>query len=357
MLNWMYWTAVPHLVQVSFGRDFEQQLSFCVEARATFCNLEPVLVQLIHVSKHQFISSWLLLRSTCNLRVFLFLISRRLTSWQWKPEKWWKGITPGKQQPSSEWVLLLLGSEGKELCAATVVWLDVCPGMCCLQFHHHPITQQHLQPPQPLSAVWSGRISQPVFISGWEAVFPLFNRSFPILLFSLVLLPCSWFTLRLIFTLSWRFPQSSSQYPTGGSSLHQCGREISLFRELPAGLHQQLPGHASRCPGNTNYLLFSKTKKKIRLLFTELKPNIIVTCTVLRVCDGRITRSTACSTWSAVCSIWSRITPGRITVTPRYGCTPAPCPCWRPWARKLTSTPSLKVILHTLIIFICKTIW
>uniref|UniRef100_A0A8C6TGE5 VPS35 endosomal protein-sorting factor-like n=1 Tax=Neogobius melanostomus TaxID=47308 RepID=A0A8C6TGE5_9GOBI len=33
---------------VSFGRDFEQQLSFCVESRATFCNLEPVLVQLIH---------------------------------------------------------------------------------------------------------------------------------------------------------------------------------------------------------------------------------------------------------------------------------------------------------------------
>ncbi|XP_042364506.1 VPS35 endosomal protein-sorting factor-like isoform X2 [Plectropomus leopardus] len=33
---------------VSFGRDFEQQLSFCVEARATFCNLEQVMVQLIH---------------------------------------------------------------------------------------------------------------------------------------------------------------------------------------------------------------------------------------------------------------------------------------------------------------------
>ncbi|KAG2455769.1 CP062 protein, partial [Polypterus senegalus] len=33
---------------VSFGRDFEQQLSFCVEARATFCNLETVLSQLIH---------------------------------------------------------------------------------------------------------------------------------------------------------------------------------------------------------------------------------------------------------------------------------------------------------------------
>ncbi|XP_041702348.1 VPS35 endosomal protein-sorting factor-like isoform X2 [Coregonus clupeaformis] len=36
------------ICMVSFGRDFEQQLSFCVEARATFCNLEPVLVQLIH---------------------------------------------------------------------------------------------------------------------------------------------------------------------------------------------------------------------------------------------------------------------------------------------------------------------
>jgi len=35
---------------VSFGRDFEQQLSFCVEARATFCNLEPVIIHLIHVS-------------------------------------------------------------------------------------------------------------------------------------------------------------------------------------------------------------------------------------------------------------------------------------------------------------------
>ncbi|KAB5555138.1 hypothetical protein PHYPO_G00030060 [Pangasianodon hypophthalmus] len=37
---------------VSFGRDFEQQLSFCVEARATFCNLEPVVIQLIHTVNH-----------------------------------------------------------------------------------------------------------------------------------------------------------------------------------------------------------------------------------------------------------------------------------------------------------------
>uniref|UniRef100_A0A8C2SHM3 VPS35 endosomal protein-sorting factor-like n=1 Tax=Capra hircus TaxID=9925 RepID=A0A8C2SHM3_CAPHI len=36
------------LCEVSFGRDFEQQLSFYVEARSMFCNLEPVLVQLIH---------------------------------------------------------------------------------------------------------------------------------------------------------------------------------------------------------------------------------------------------------------------------------------------------------------------
>ncbi|XP_061404857.1 LOW QUALITY PROTEIN: VPS35 endosomal protein-sorting factor-like [Lethenteron reissneri] len=33
---------------ISFGRDFEQQLSFYVEARATFTNLEPVLVALMH---------------------------------------------------------------------------------------------------------------------------------------------------------------------------------------------------------------------------------------------------------------------------------------------------------------------
>uniref|UniRef100_A0A8V0Z5C4 VPS35 endosomal protein-sorting factor-like n=1 Tax=Gallus gallus TaxID=9031 RepID=A0A8V0Z5C4_CHICK len=41
-LKFNYWKAV------SFGRDFEQQLSFYVEARSMFCNLEPVLVQLIH---------------------------------------------------------------------------------------------------------------------------------------------------------------------------------------------------------------------------------------------------------------------------------------------------------------------
>ncbi|KAG9477033.1 hypothetical protein GDO78_002428 [Eleutherodactylus coqui] len=45
--------TLAHLINgfirmVSFGRDFEQQLSFYVEARALFCNLEPVLVQLIH---------------------------------------------------------------------------------------------------------------------------------------------------------------------------------------------------------------------------------------------------------------------------------------------------------------------
>lgn len=45
------------------------------------------------------------------LYFFLNIISRLLTSWQWKPEKWWKGITPEKRQPLSEWVPILLGSQ------------------------------------------------------------------------------------------------------------------------------------------------------------------------------------------------------------------------------------------------------
>lgn len=63
---------------MSFGRDFEQQLSFCVEARATFCNLEPVLVQLIHVSPRGFTSSFIvLLSSCCEVFVVIIVIYRR----------------------------------------------------------------------------------------------------------------------------------------------------------------------------------------------------------------------------------------------------------------------------------------
>lgn len=259
MLNWMYWTVVPHLVQVSFGRDFEQQLSFCVEARATFCNLEPVLVQLIHVSEHQFISSWLLLHSTCNLLIFIFIISRRLTSWQWKPEKWWKGITPEKRQPLSEWVLLYWDHRGKR--ALCCHYSDLISVQACAAYSFITIPSLSNIFSRLNLYLLSGQVALAnQCLSQGERLFFLYFQIdlSQILLFSLVLSPCSWFTLKFIFSISWRFPQSSSQYLTRGSSLHQCGREISLFRELPAGLHQQLPGHTSRRPGNTNYLLFLK---------------------------------------------------------------------------------------------------
>lgn len=39
---------------VDFGRDFEQQLGFYVDARASFTNLDSVHVQLVQVSKIEF---------------------------------------------------------------------------------------------------------------------------------------------------------------------------------------------------------------------------------------------------------------------------------------------------------------
>uniref|UniRef100_A0A8C5C6N6 VPS35 endosomal protein-sorting factor-like n=1 Tax=Gadus morhua TaxID=8049 RepID=A0A8C5C6N6_GADMO len=57
---------------VWFGRDFEQQLSFCVEARATFCNLEPLLVQLIHAcAAYSFITIPSLSSIFCRLSLYL----------------------------------------------------------------------------------------------------------------------------------------------------------------------------------------------------------------------------------------------------------------------------------------------
>lgn len=43
-------TVGYHWLQIDFGKDFEQQLSFYVEVRASFSNLDVVLIYLVQVS-------------------------------------------------------------------------------------------------------------------------------------------------------------------------------------------------------------------------------------------------------------------------------------------------------------------
>lgn len=62
---------------VDFGRDFEQQLQWYVEARGAFANLDVVLSQLVQVSaEHSFFNS-VLIQSECSA----------LTDWLLVPER------------------------------------------------------------------------------------------------------------------------------------------------------------------------------------------------------------------------------------------------------------------------------
>lgn len=177
---------VSPLVQVSFGRDFEQQLSFCVEARATFCNLEPVLVQLIHVSNLLVCVCFVYRVYRINLYVcvrihicihiytvyvcvylFMYLFSKMVNQLAMETRKVMKGSHSRKTAAFVRVSLSLTPLMGeKELCLqlSSVFY----PGVCCLQFHHYPVPQQHLQSSQSLSAVRPGCVVKPVSVSGWE---------------------------------------------------------------------------------------------------------------------------------------------------------------------------------------------
>lgn len=147
-------------VQVSFGRDFEQQLSFCVEARATFCNLEPVLVHLIHVR--------------LNLTWFFFFFFTIYSCFCVCVQKHTHIVIhlychiQTVNQLAMETRRVMRGNHSRKTAAfVRVSLIDMCfcprktsgspfmppdglfplprrPGVRCLQFHHHPVPGQHL---------------------------------------------------------------------------------------------------------------------------------------------------------------------------------------------------------------------
>lgn len=153
-----------HIVQVSFGRDFEQQLSFCVEARATFCNLEPVLVQLIHVSINLHVC--ILTSGWCSRSPSLVLF-KAVNQLAMETRRVMRGSHSRK---TAAFVRVSQQTHYRLIAAGlnvTTMFLCVSPsGVCCLQLYHYPVSQQHLQSSQPLSAVWSGSFGQSVSFPG-----------------------------------------------------------------------------------------------------------------------------------------------------------------------------------------------
>lgn len=110
-------------LQISFGRDFEQQLGFYVEARASFSNVDAILVYLIQVWAPQPLPP--LPCAHCGSHVVECQLSCN-------------GNTTS--------------SEG---CAHTQDSC-LCASMCRLLLHHYPLCGQHPPQAKPLPPVWEG---------------------------------------------------------------------------------------------------------------------------------------------------------------------------------------------------------
>lgn len=67
---------ISHFIQkVNYGRDFEQQLAFYVEARSNFFNLDSVYITLVHCVNKLSYDTWLIMKAQHSKRTMAFVKS------------------------------------------------------------------------------------------------------------------------------------------------------------------------------------------------------------------------------------------------------------------------------------------
>jgi hypothetical protein len=132
--------SISHLIcgfirSVSFGHDKEQQLSFYVEARASFCNIDSILIHLVQVKFVILTFSNLLCHNLPECGQACNGHSTDCARKSFKENSCFRSGTIFASEKAIEFMFYFTG-------------------MCCILLHHHSLSAQLVWPTSLVSDLW-----------------------------------------------------------------------------------------------------------------------------------------------------------------------------------------------------------